>query len=411
MKAKFSDALRKRLESSAHNGSVIARDILKASRKHMSQLTTSNANYFDSIRLTNGTDSEQTKMRIRITYCDKDLNNPHFPDRGNPQAPYLPENRKRCEPSTFAAFFLDMSNYSSDDKNFFHWSLCCSSKITVVADQSIDGIYKAYNYEHYASFCQEDYNTLGHSCMRGGDTSRVAADFYSNFAGCTVLRAVDEEGLTWGRAMVWNDVDFVYGGCMNIHGSFLERVYFTYDFVRVMIVNKAKEMGIMFRKYVNDYSSQMKFTPLTDFMDEDMVIHEAGELMVMQAAKTVPANTWHKHGAPYLDTMFYVDIHDGNLVLTNDAGNDYIASCRSTCGYADRNSHICPVCGKVHHTGNEGSICSECRNKLFKYTALGDTYAGKGFTEYKGNLVPKEYMKGRKPTDNYQMYLNVERLY
>ena len=412
MKAKFSEALRKRLESASFNGSVIARDILKASRKHMSQLTTSKANYFDSVRITHGMDGNQTKMRVKITYCDKDLSNPNFPDRGNPQAPYLPENRKRCEPNVFAAFFLDMDSYSSDDKNFFAWSLCCASKITVVADQSVDGIYKAYNAQHYAPYSQDEYNTLGHSCMRYDNESRVAADFYSNFAGCTVLRAVDEEGLTWGRALVWNDVDFVYGGTMNIRGSFLERVYFTYDFVRVMIINKAKEMGVMFRKYVNDYSSYTQFTPLTDFMDEDMFIHEAGKKMVMLASKTVPANTWHKKGAPYLDTMWIVNINaDGDLILANHAEADYIASCRNTTGTADRVAYVCPICGRLHYNDDVDHICPVCHGDLYKDTAIGHVYPGKGITKYKGNYVPKEFIKNRRPTKNYQMYLNVNKLY
>ena len=412
MKAIFSKSLRKRLESASANGSVVASDILKASRKHMSELTSSKVNYFDSIRINNGYDGDFKKLGLKISYCNKALDNIHFPDRGNPTAPYLPENRATCNTSTFAAFFVDLEKYEGTSAlSYFAGAMCCPSKLEVVLESDFDGIYKAYNVNHYIDYGVGEDNSLAHSCMRYDDKSRIAADFYTHFAGAKVLRAVDEDGLTWGRALLWDDVTFDYCGCEFV-GSFLERIYSNYDFVRLMIIEKAKELGVILRKAKNDYSSTMEFTVLTNDLVVNGDPYDAGDyLSDVFACKKVPANKWHKYGAHYCDTLYYVVFnYKGELLLCNNSEDyDIVGVCRSTDGYAERSGYICPVCGKTHC---EEGICADCRSRLYAHVfGAGYVYAGAGVRKCHGVNVFKEMMEGRDFSKAYKLSQSTNKLF
>ena len=72
--------LKKRLKVAASNGSVVANDVLKAVADGVQ--TDANANYFTSVRKRSITEDGVTAYQIKITCCNKDVENPNFPDLG-----------------------------------------------------------------------------------------------------------------------------------------------------------------------------------------------------------------------------------------------------------------------------------------------------------------------------------------
>lgn len=103
MKVIVSNDLRSRLKCAASNGSVIARDILAELKKNndVSETIRGKANYFSTKKKKNSNETP-VRMKVIFTGCTKDLSNTNFPDRNNPEAPWLTENRSDLDPSTFA---------------------------------------------------------------------------------------------------------------------------------------------------------------------------------------------------------------------------------------------------------------------------------------------------------------------
>lgn len=399
MKLIISEELKKRVEMASANGSVIASDLMAEFRKgakDVKAVISKTANYFDSVRVT-GSRSEYKSLSIKISVCPKDINNPNFPDRGNPNAPYLKTNREKVNPATFLSYFknLNSDNYKETEMDYFNQALCVNEKIILTMESSIQAFVHAYSVENYALYGMAD-SPLHGSCMRYENVVDNVADFYVNFAGAKIITAKGVSGTVYGRAVVWDKtVDYSTGEVC----SFVDRVYYNYPFVMNMIHNYAKEKGIQYRKTYNDYSHKDSFSSLAN-----------GASQFITVALEVPQVKWHKCGAPYLDTMSYLYCKDGKILLRNtNCGADYIAYCNNTGGYATRNGRICPNCGEIHHLSSV--LCPACEDAMIKRIPIGQFLNVKGLKKYQGKEWPVEFFSNGKPKPSFALYLTLERLF
>ena len=159
--------MKSRLTHVAANGSVIAGDILMELRMNcdVSEIIRGGYNCFSTKRKRTSCFSYQ-KVRIVFTACNKDLRNENFPDKGNPNAPWYPENRTDLEPSTFIGLFKNLPEYSSEDIQYFARGISLDSKVSIKVCSSMNDFIEAYNETNYSMTADTDQSTLHNSCMR-----------------------------------------------------------------------------------------------------------------------------------------------------------------------------------------------------------------------------------------------------
>lgn len=400
--------LKKRLKVAASNGSVVANDVLKAVADGVQ--TDANANYFTSVRKRSITEDGVTAYQIKITCCNKDVENPNFPDLGREDAQWLKHNRCELSALCFVDNFGLADKYTSEEITYFASALGCPVKLHLELISSEQDMEKAYNMENYPNMRQNsDLScTLHHSCMRYEDTARRAADFYHNFAGAKMLIAKGEDGLIYGRTIIWKNVE-IEG--MKTKVSLIERVYCCYDFIYALMMEWAAK-NVDFRKKENTYNCTQGFVALRKInMSEDNCQVDKNEQLTLEMRINVPQLKWHKCGVPYMDTFHRICYCDGNLYIANYVvkPNSNFADCRNTSAFAERTNHICPVCGKVHCSSG---LCGSCRDTYFTTNEYGSFYMNKkGFAVYKGKTVLREMLYKGKPNKNYQTVLNTDKLF
>lgn len=422
MKAKVSSDLLGRIKCAKENGSIIATELLEAIKasRDMSEETDKTVNYFDSKRIVNNYDARKA-IRVVVTCCRKDVTNPRFPDYGNPQAPYFPENRDSVSLKDFACYFKNIREkdaagaYTDADWQYFDGAARIGQKVTLRIGTTMSDFIKAYDSSNYIGLCQSDQSTLHGSCMRYEEQSRNAADFYNNFAGAKILIAEAADGSVCGRALVWEDIE-VLGA--KEHISYLDRVYTAFDsFILPMMYSFAKEHGITMRKKYNDYSHKTQWLFMSDCElhyadnpEQTFLTYSAGDTADLTIAKKVPSIKLHKQGAPYVDTLSYLYYKDGEFHLANSNGaggiGRVVATLTSTYGYGEYARYICPSCGKTH--GNRG-FCGDCADGRFKDTPFGSIMVGKT-KQYKKTIVPADLMDGNKPKKFFQAFITLERI-
>lgn len=399
--------LKKRLRMAAANGSVVAQDVLKVAAK--GKKTEANANYFTSVRKRTGTEDGVSVYQIKITCCNKDIENPNFPDLGRDDAQWLKHNRCEISAVNFAEQF-GLTGYSSDDITYFVSAIGCTSKIHLELISSEQDMEKAYNMENYPNIrqCSELSSTLHHSCMRYEETAKRAANFYHNFAGAKMLIAKGEDGLIYGRCIIWKNIESTE---YQRKFSLIERVYCCYDFIYTMMMEWA-EQNVDLRKRENSYTCTQDFVTLKDiYIEEDNNTIEKGANLCLYLRINVPQLKWHKAGVPYLDTFHMICYYDGKLYIANYevSRGSYFADCRNTNGYAERVNYICPVCGKVH--GTRG-LCGTCEDKYFVTNDFGAFYTNKkGFIIFNGRSILREMLHKGKPNKHFQTMLNTDKLF
>lgn len=167
MKTIVSDDLKVRLNFASINGSVIATDILEQLRqnKNVTEIIRGTSNYFSTKRVKSSA-GEYVKMKVVFTACTKDLNNKNFPDRQNPKAPWFAENRTNLEPSTFVGCFKELSDYSSEDMEYFANAICVSSKVEIKICDKMNDFVDAYIGDNYIPFAQYSDNGTLHQGKR-----------------------------------------------------------------------------------------------------------------------------------------------------------------------------------------------------------------------------------------------------
>lgn len=393
MKTIVSNELKKRLEYASKNGSVIAHDILGELKKDIKDcFGEKTVNYFDSLRVV-GYNSEYKSLKIMITACTKDVNNEHFPDKGNPRAPYFKENRERMAPGTFVGLFRNLRSYDTDEMNFFESALCVNDVVRFRLYNRMEDFERAYIGSNYYPFGAST-SPLHSSCMRSEDTSRNAADFYVNFAGAKILVAEDSQGQILGRAIVWENVNIP-----SIIDStrLIDRMYFNYEFVRQGMKKYAEEvLKVGIRKYSNSCGSQNDFW--------SYIPNYSGR-MCWNIDVQVPNVKWHKKGAPYMDTLCYLNLNEGVLTLSNSSYK-CVATFVNTDGFGRKERRVCPVCGTLSH---EDGLCIACKDKFTEVTPLGVFFKG-GTKTYKGKKYPMALFVDGKPSKNFMNWIGIQRL-
>ncbi|MDC1809110.1 hypothetical protein POZ03_01390 [Bacteroides uniformis] len=407
MKTIVSDDLKVRLNFASINGSIIATDILEQLKqnKDVTEVIRGTSNYFSTKRVKISGD-EYIKMKIVFTACTKDLDNENFPDRQNPKAPWFVENRTNLEPSTFVGYFKELPEYSNEDMEYFANAICVSSKVEIKMYDKMNDFIDAYIGDNYIPFGQySEISTLHNSCMRHANLVYRLGDFYSNFAGASILVARDSENNVLGRAIVWKKVTGIFDG-EEKEVSVLDRVYYSHSFVMKLIYQYAQKNGINLRKTINDYSHKIQFTVLNTIEGIDM---EVGDKIDHNLNICVPATKWHKKGTPYLDTFCYVNItEDGKVQLSNQSTERCVAMCQHTSGVASQHKHICPSCGNVHNDGED--LCAICRKKLTVKTIFGDMLLDK-VKSYNDVKYPASFFEKGRPSAHLELNLQIAKLF
>lgn len=407
MKTIVSDDLKVRLNFASINGSVIATDILEQLRqnKDVTEVIRGTSNYFSTKRVKSSAE-EYIKMKIVFTACTKDLTNEHFPDRQNPKAPWFAENRTNLEPSTFVGYFKELPEYSSEDMDYFANAICVSSKIEIKMYDKMNDFIDAYIGDNYVPFAQYgDNSTLHNSCMRHANLVYRLGDFYSNFAGASILVARDSENNVLGRAIVWKKATGVFDG-EEKEVSVLDRVYYSHSFVMKLIIQYAQNNGINLRKTFNDYTHRIQFTVLNPV--ERVVMH-VGKNIEQLLNICVPASKWHKKGTPYMDTFCCVNItEDGKVQLSNQTTERCVATCQQTSGIARHSRYICPSCGDVH--SDDEDLCATCRRRLIEKTIFGDMLIG-NVKSYNDVKYPASFFEKGKPSAHLELNLQIAKLF
>nr|DAV38620.1 MAG TPA: Protein of unknown function (DUF2089) [Caudoviricetes sp.] len=412
MKAILSKELKHRIECASKNGSVIATKIINELKFHkdVREIISGKGNYFNSLRVVSREDS-CTKLKINISYCNKDLDSDLFPDKGNPEAPFFPENRNVIGAGSFALSFKSLNNTSDEDVDYFSQAMCVNSKIKISIYDKMSDFERAYlgeNYYQYGQFGND--SSLHKSCMRYDDKAVAAADFYRNFAGCRILIAETSDNQILGRAIIWDNVIFELNG-EGAKLSLIDRVYSCFPFINKMILNYAYKEGIQMKKARNTYDSQNQFTVLADEVNISGTSMSEGYEVYLKAKTYVPKIRWHKSGAPYLDTFSVLTSEDGNrLVLTNDENCLKIARFRSTDGTAELIRYVCPVCGKIN-SNNEYYCSLDCKEKISSVQTLFGHAFVSGVKKYKGKYYPAIFFEKGKPTEAFLNWFNIRKLF
>ena len=405
----FSESLINRLTAAKDNGSEIATIILaERKKKHSEAIPNSIANNFDTVLRKNG----GVPFELVISCCNKKDTEAN-PNHGNPQFPYLPENRSRISTSSFATLFdaakkaIDSWDSAKQDYEWklFNETMLIGEKITFRVGTTLQDIEFAYDKDNYLPTRNED--TLWNSCMSHSGKPKVAAQFYVLFAGAKILIGQTASGQVVSRAILWDGVKDLTAECgSNIApvDKFIDRVYVTHSHLYKRMHAEAYKLGYRFRKYRNDYSSQTQFYDMKDDCRTDRTVY-----------LTVPVNKWHKGGAPYLDTMVWVsakkdDAGNTQLYLSNYSTSKFgtaLYNLQTTDGYGSRYGNICPVCGTIHT--NSTYLCRDCNRKMSVTLFDGNT-SYKNLVLVDGVGYPREMVKRGKLTKIAQLSMCVRRI-
>lgn len=370
-------SLKKRLQHAAFNGSIVASDILEELEKDTTEcFGERKCNYFNTRKYTNthtcddyrgDIEYEWHTVDVNISYCNKDLDNEHFPDKGNPRAPYIQQYRTYTSCGNFISMFVNLTGmYSSEEIQYFDSAMRLPCNVNLRIGSTMDDFLHAYEYVNYSVMAQHHESTLHNSCMRHTSNAECASDFYANFLQNKILIAEDDCGNVLGRAILW---DSVYFDELDMNLGLIERTYACFDFIHTLMKNYAAENGYSVCKMYNDYCHQTEFKLIRE-IDDDWNI---GMVFESSASVVLDAPLWNKDGYAYMDTMSYLYFNENieKFVLANTSGyygdDCYLASFRSSSGI-NRDYHICPVCGHCTDLSNSTRykmfcLCGECYNR------------------------------------------------
>ena len=361
----YTEDFAKRMNNAAKNGSAVCEAIMKALKKPNNVRDEVKANYLTTVRVSHGILDSQfgsAVKSIKITACTKDFSNENNPEYNSPVGMWRPQNRCFLSLRDIAGFFTEFPAFSDADYSYACEALVMDEPVKAVVLSGMNNIEAAYNATNYVTVAGKG-ETLWHSCMRHGDTAAIAGDFYANFCGAKIIVAKGTiSGNVYGRAILWPKVKFEAEYQNVFEGSFLDRVYFVNDVVRIMIMNEAKRTGVQYRKYKNTYSDKTTFVDMP-----------TGSSFIAYASVSVPKIKWHKQGAPYMDTFSYL-LYNGGFSLKNTSAENTVVVMTSTDGHGRQQRKICPICGKVHVSEY---LCPTCSAKYVKHTVIGPIFVGK----------------------------------
>lgn len=162
-----------------------------------------------------------------------------------------------------------------------------------------EDIRKYYNNENYDTTVPS--GTLMKSCMGHSNKSKFL-DLYVKNDNVSLLVALSDGGKVIGRALLWDNVSFKEKGSMKeVHkGKFMDRVYYTNDWVEGKFLLWAKEEGI-FTKRTQSHDDPTRFINPHNNETEEYYIE-------------VEVNLEYQY-YPYVDTMFIPNYKRG--IITN----------------------------------------------------------------------------------------------
>lgn len=395
----FSESLINRLEAAKANGSIIADIILKErKKKHSEAISSSVSNYFDTVLVK----SSGIPSSLYVSCCNKE-DNPRNATHGNPQFPYLKENRTRIGTWDFATLFDEVRKaynaMSSADKDYeaklFNECMLIGEKITLSVGDTVADFRRAYLGSNYLPFRNDE--TLSNSCMRYDTLNTMIGDFYHFFAGAKILIAQTASGYVCGRAILWDGITDEDADGDDDVTSFIDRVYVTHSHLYRRMQQEAMRLGYKYRKTRNDYSSQTLFTDLKTGRNIDHDVY-----------KEVPASKWHRGGSPYMDTMLNIcyDPDSRNLYLSNFTMYTRLYGLQTTRGYGEVFAKVCPVCGKIHSNSH---VCSDCYDTLYAQDIFGHHTLTK-FTLKDGKAYPKSMLSGGRLTKLAQLAMSIAKI-
>lgn len=396
----FSVSLISRLKAAKANGSVFASIILEESKKeHSVAIPNSIANHFDTVLIRNSGIPSQ----LKVSCCNK-VDDERNPNHGNPQFPYLTQNRTRIELWNFATLFNKVvkasDNMESAELDYqtklFQECMLIGEEIIFRVGTTVADFEFAYNGSNYIPFDNE--GTLQNSCMRHDHYYQTASNFYSFFAGAKILIGQTASGQVVSRALLWDGLTDASADTDNNITCFVDRVYVSHSHLVKRMQAEALRLGYAWRKAYNDYASQRIFTNMI-----------TGETVEHDVYRTVPANKWHKGGAPYCDTMMYIQYLDGKLFLANTTNivGYTLYTLQETSGRGYRHNTICPICGEVHDRGV--ALCHACSIDNV-VTAFDGSSQYKNVGIVDGVAYPKAMVKNGALTKLAQLAMQVNKI-
>lgn len=366
MKCIYTEELKKLIEVVAHNGSHIAKLILKDMEEAPEMTSEQNLNYLDVKYIT-----ENNRKEVRFTGCNKDIHNPKFPDK-SPDAMWKEQNRIEFTKLDF--FFSRFNsvrdlfwNCQKDDtlnkmrmETQFFAELLPFPKLYIKELDTEEGIVFGYDGSNYCK--HNNQSTLHNSCMRDDVSSPICGNFYKHVCNCKLLVVVDDLNNIYGRALIWPNVHFDY---LSQKATLLDRCYTASEVINKMMRNYAAEKGYI-TKEINSYDSKTQFK----FWNNDK-----WETFKCIATVQISQSDEYSNGVPYLDTFSFLNYKDNKLYLSNKQYSWTLGRLDITSHYVTLSQIICPICGEP--TDLKQKICDECFKKYFispKSKFLDDIY-------------------------------------
>lgn len=209
--------------------------------------------------------------------------------------------RVRAKPGKFISRVFKKEyieeNFRARDIEYFsnQYAASVRDKVDIRLVKGND-IKKYYLQDNYEEDCPP--GTLRGSCM-GPRNRQDFMNFYANNDNVSMLVSFSENNKVTARAIVWDNVKFYKGDKLVDEGSFMDRVYYTDDWLEQKFKNWAKEEGC-YSKFRQSHDSQTSFiTP--DAKQRDFKIE-------------IPLDLRSEY-FPYMDTLCFPNYEKG--VLSN----------------------------------------------------------------------------------------------
>ena len=159
-------------------------------------------------------------------------------------------------------------------------------------------------YYHYSSYA-DNQHTLSASCMKH-DSCQSYIDFYSNNPECSMVIALNDEDKLIGRAILWHNVNFINTSDIPEDAKLMDRAYGKPLTVNSLIAY-AKSKGYITKTH-QDYHSSSEFTLPNGACFEDNI--------------TIRCPYTSGQGVPYMDTMKYGELVNGEFLLLDNQNGD-----------------------------------------------------------------------------------------
>lgn len=170
-----------------------------------------------------------------------------------------------------------------------------------------EDIRKYYNNENYDT--EAPKGTLIPSCMGHSNRAKFL-DIYVNSENVSMLVILSETNKVLGRALLWDNVSFKERGSeVEVHnGRFMDRVYYTHEWVLHKFIDWAKNEKIFFKKTQSHDDSTRFINPISNRTEEYDI--------------SVEVNLEYQY-YPYLDTLYIPDYKKGIItnIVTGNTGN------------------------------------------------------------------------------------------